>query len=347
MAENHPSSPQPLIPPLPRRNFISLGIGAIAASALPVGLIKRHKVVRRQVPVMGTIADLVAVHSKEAAGYAALEAAVTELRWVESRMTRFDRESDIGRANMGALTAPVEIHPATAMVLREGLRWAEQTDGKFDPALGRLTELWDVTHRTHPPSDADVADVKQINPYRSIDISSSRNSPTVRFASDVAIDLGGIAKGYAVDRAADALRRHRINSGMVNVGGDLYAIGSSPDGDPWQVGIRNPFSPDEITETIPVTDGAIATSGDYLRFFEHGGKSYHHLIDAKTGAPREAEVRSVTVAADNCISADAWATAQFGLGADDTVLATGSTSTALIVFSYGLSRTVTPQALIV
>lgn len=299
--------------PVDRRRFITLGVGAFAATALPIGLIRRRQVVRRQVPVMGTIADLVAVHRNEEAGYEALDAAVSELRWVESRMTRFDGRSDVGRANLGAFNTAVPIHPATAMVLSEGLRWAERTGGRFDPALGRVTGLWDVGNRTSPPSDEELASVTQSSPYQSVDIASSGSSPTIRFGSNIAIDLGGIAKGYAVDRAADALRRHRVTSGMINVGGDLYAIGSSPDGDPWQVGIRNPFNPDEVLESVPVNDGAIATSGDYLRFFEHRGNSYHHLLNAATGKPLQSGMRSITVAAETCMAADAGATATFGM----------------------------------
>lgn len=301
-------------PPVDRRRFIALGIGAIAASTLPIGLINRRKVVRRQIPVMGTIADLIVVHRSEQAGYDALDAAIAELRWVETRMTRFDNRSDVGRANLNAFDGAVAIHPATAMVLKEGLQWARDTGGRFDPALGRVTGLWDVGNRTSPPSDTELASVTQVHPYRSIEVAGTGTNPTVRFAENVGIDLGGIAKGYAVDRAADALRRHGVGSGMINVGGDLYAIGSSPDGDPWQVGIRNPSSPDEMLESVPLTDGAIATSGDYLRYFEHNGNSYHHLLDATSGRPRESGMRSITVTAETCMVADAGATAGFGMG---------------------------------
>jgi thiamine biosynthesis lipoprotein len=152
------------------------------------------------------------------------------------------------------------------------------------------------------------------SPFRQVDLGSNG----VRFARpDVALDLGGIAKGYAVDRAVDALRAHGVTGGMINVGGDLYAIGRSPDGDAWNVGIRNPANPDTMIDSFPLTDGAVATSGDYLRFFEYGGHRYHHLMDPTTGAPRECTVRSLTVKAETCMAADAAATAAFGLGTDE------------------------------
>jgi thiamine biosynthesis lipoprotein len=131
----------------------------------------------------------------------------------------------------------------------------------------------------------------------------------------VEVDLGGIAKGYGVDRAADALRRHGIGQGIVNVGGDLYALGESERGEPWRIGIRSPEDPGALAGELQIGDAAVATSGDNLQFFNHGGRRYHHLLDPATGAPRLTAVRSVTVTADTCLAADAAATAVFGLAA--------------------------------
>ena len=140
-----------------------------------------------------------------------------------------------------------------------------------------------------------------------------RARPRVRLTDrDAAIDLGGIAKGYAVDRAADALRRRGIARGIVNVGGDLYAIGRSEDGDPWRVGIRSPADPGGLIGTLDVADAAVATSGDYERFFEYRGRRYHHLLDPETAAPRVSAAHSVTIRASSCMDADAAATAVFG-----------------------------------
>src|SRR5690606_13732097 len=127
--------------------------------------------------------------------------------------------------------------------------------------------------------------------------------------ADLALDLGGIAKGYSVDRAVDALRRHGIEHALVNVGGDLYALGRSPDGDPWQIGVRAAAAPQQLAGTIALTDAAVATSGDYEQFFTHGGRVYHHLLDPATAAPRASSLHSVTVQAASCMSADAAATA--------------------------------------
>jgi thiamine biosynthesis lipoprotein len=127
-----------------------------------------------------------------------------------------------------------------------------------------------------------------------------------------AVDLGGIAKGYGVDAAAAALRDHGIFNGLVNVGGDLVALGVDEDGEPWRVGVRAPDQPDGIATVLRVSDRAVATSGDYLRYFEYGGHRYHHLLDPQTGAPRRTTMRSLTVEAAGCMDADAAATALFG-----------------------------------
>jgi thiamine biosynthesis lipoprotein len=132
----------------------------------------------------------------------------------------------------------------------------------------------------------------------------------------MAIDLGGIAKGYGVDRAVDALRQWGVRNALVNVGGDLYALGVSDDGDPWEIGIRSASDRGRITHTVRVENRAIATSGDYEQFFEHAGRRYHHLLDPVTAAPRRSPAHSVTVSADTCMTADAAGTTVFGCPAD-------------------------------
>jgi thiamine biosynthesis lipoprotein len=128
---------------------------------------------------------------------------------------------------------------------------------------------------------------------------------------DMGVDLGGIGKGYGVDRAVGVLRSWGIQSAVVNLGGDLYAVGPSEDGDPWKVGVRSPDDPDGVVATLALSDGAVATSGDYLQYFDYGGRRYHHLLDPGTGAPSQSRVRSVTVAASTCMDADAGATTAF------------------------------------
>jgi thiamine biosynthesis lipoprotein len=297
-----------------RRDVVGLGIGAFLVAVTPGWLRRPRAVVRRSVPVMGTIAELAVVHRQPRYAHAAIAAAVEALRRVDRTMTRFAATSDVGRANLTALRSPVPVSVETAYVLREALRWAEASAGAFDPCLARAVELWNVGGRSAPPSPEQVQAWKGRRLYRALELAPRDDAATVRFHhASAGIDLGGIAKGYAVDRAADALRAYGVSDALLGVGGDLVALGRSEDGDPWQVGIRSPDHPDRIAETIEVTDRAVATSGDYFQYFTHHGRRYHHLLDPATGEPRRSAVRSVTVVAETCLAADAGATAVFGL----------------------------------
>lgn len=297
-----------------RREFLALGVGIFAVTAIPFVRGRPARLVRRSVPLMGTLADVGVVHENPAYAHAAIDAAFHALREVERRMTRFDPLSDVGRVNRLAATDAVDVSAATATVLEAAIGWAVASDGAFDPCLGRATELWDVGHRTVPPRDGDVRRLAGRHLYRALDVERGSRCRVRLTSPDAAIDLGGIAKGFGVDRAVDALRRWGIERGLVNVGGDLYAVGCSADGDPWRVGIRSPADPDRLAGTLEVADAAVATSGDYERFFRYGGRRYHHLLDPATAAPRQAALHSVTVQAPTCLAADAAATAIFGQG---------------------------------
>lgn len=301
-----------------RREFLTLGVGLFVALSLPLALRRRASLTRRRLPLMGTLAELQVAHPDERLAEDAIDAALAELLWVERTMTRFRADSDVGRANLGAARDGVGISPATATVLAAALRWAQASDGRFDPALGSASELWDVLNRTVPPPAAPVRRLAARGFWRKLEVSRFRGAPTVRFGDpDLHLDLGGIAKGYGIDRAVAALRARGIAHGIVTVGGDLYALGQAPGGGAWQVGIRSPHDPGALTATLEVHDRAVATSGDYERFFQWRGVRYHHLIDPETAAPRRTPVHSTTVLADRCIDADAAATAAFGQSRDE------------------------------
>ncbi len=296
-----------------RRDVLRIGLGAFIVSAVPVSW-HRRTVVRRSVPVMGTIAEFAVLSVDPREAHLAIHAAIDELRAVERSMTRFDPRSDIGRANQSAAVDGVHIGAATARVLEEALRWAEASDGAFDPCIGRALELWDVAHRREPPPAPQVRPLAARRLYRGMDVSRWQGAPAVRFTDrDIQIDLGGIAKGYAVDRAAAALRARGFDRALVNVGGDLYALGRAPAGEPWNIGIRSPRDPSRLAGTLDLADGAVATSGDYFQYFDYAGHRYHHILDPGTAAPRLVTTHSVSVTATTCMAADAAATAVFGM----------------------------------
>lgn len=296
-----------------RRDFISLGIGAFVVGSVPFARrFAGPRLVRRTVPAMGTLAEIGVVHGDERYAQRAMDAAFGELRRVEALLTRHRDDSEIGQVNLGAFGSPRPVSDETGRVLQASLRWAEGSEGAFDPCLGRVMKLWDVGNRTRPPGSSQVRKFARRHLYRSLELDRSRGRPVVVFHDeDMGLDLGGIGKGYGVDRAAGVLREWGIENALVNVGGDLYALGVSEDGDSWKVGVRSPDDPEGIAATLPLKDGGVATSGDYLQYFEHGGRRYHHLLDPGTGEPSRPRVRSVTVAAPSCMDADAAATTAF------------------------------------
>ena len=297
-----------------RRELLAAGLGAFIVAAVPFARRDRRRVVRRTMPVMATTADFAVVHQDAVWANHAIDAAMAELARVEALMTRFRATSDIGRANAIAAQAPVSIARDTYDVIDRALRWASASDGAFDPGVGPVVQLWDVAHRHEPPSAPQVQRLAGQRFYRRIELGTERGSPAVFFTSpDVQLDLGGIACGYAVDLAIDALRRWGIRNALVNVSGDIFALGSSPDGSPWRIGIRSPFDTHATIAEVEATDCAIATSGDYEQFFVHQGTRYHHLMDPERAAPRRSLVHSVTIMADRCRDADAASTAVFGM----------------------------------
>jgi thiamine biosynthesis lipoprotein len=303
-----------------RREFLALGVGALAVATLPRALRRPERLIRRQVPIMGTIADVAVRHRDERWAYRAIDAAISELRRVEAAMTRFRADSDVGRANQRAGLGAVAVSEDTAEVLTTALTWAAGTDGRFDPCLGRVSALWDFGSRTRPPTAQEVGPFTGRAMYRTLEIERHGPRPTVTLHDPAAaLDLGGIAKGFGVDAAARALGEQGVFHALVNVGGDLVALGVAGDGEPWRIGVRSPERPDEVIHTLHVSNRAVATSGDYLQYFQHGGHRYHHLLDPTSGAPRESSMRSLTVEAERCMTADAAATALFGSSRESSV----------------------------
>jgi thiamine biosynthesis lipoprotein len=296
-----------------RREVISLGIGAFVVSVPLVRWATRRRLVRRKVPMMGSIAEVAVVHDDERLAQAAIDAALDRLYWVDRTMSRFEAASDVGRANTLATREPVPIHAETAAVLRAGVQWAAQTGGRFDPCLGSVVELWDIESRRSPPPPSACLRYADRRLYESLEIDRYQGYEVVRFHEpDMAIDLGGIAKGHAVDLAVAALREAGIQDGLVNAGGDLYALGRAEDGGPWEAGVRSPSDPTALLATLRISDGALATSGDYEAYFDHDGRRYHHILDPETAAPRLTHSHTITVSAATCMMADAAATAYFG-----------------------------------
>jgi FAD:protein FMN transferase len=300
--------------PLGRREFIGLGLGAFVAAAIPLAARRPERMIRRQLPVMGTLAQFAVVHRDPARASAAIDAAVAELQWVERTMTRFTDTSDVGRANLMASRKAVGVTAETALVTMEALRWADAMDGRYDPALGAVVRLWDVKHRHEPPPSERVVELAGRRFHRAVEVGHRAGQSMLRFHdADTRLDLGSVAKGYGVDRAVHALRANGIERALVVAGGDLYALGNAPDGEPWSIGIQSPTEEQGVAGTLRLSDQAVATSGTYRQFFRWHGRRFHHLMDPATAEPRATTMQSLTIVADSVMHADAATTALFGM----------------------------------
>ncbi|MBF0283293.1 MAG: FAD:protein FMN transferase [Magnetococcales bacterium] len=245
---------------------------------------------------------------------------------VEREMSPFDPSSPLSRVNAGPRGAWHRVPLDLARVVRAALAFQALSGGKFDPGLRPLTEAWGFSVDAPPtvPPPAALLDrwlalrVRSSRlPVELRDAPGDEAASEVRLADEsVGLDLGGIAKGYAVDQAIAALRGAGVNHGIVNAGGNLRAIGDKG-GAPWRVGVQDPRREETIVAVLPLRgDRSISTSGDYERYFLHEGERYHHILDPETARPSRSGVISATVATADAMSADALSTIVFILGAE-------------------------------
>ncbi len=276
----------------------------------------RIAVVRQCRAVMGTDCTLVAVvpFRRQADAEALLAEAETTLRAAEARMSTWLADSELGRLNAAAAGKEVPLSPQTLEVLRAAREAHLQTGGAFDVTCRPLIELW-----RHTACEQAVAHIC-LKPWELAQARARSNWQLIRLTGTgavkrtpaVRLDLGGIAKGYAIDRAAEVLRAAGVIGGMVDVGGDLLCFGRPLAGETWPVDVKNPSAPGRLVQ-LRLREGAVCTSGNYARFTEIAGKRYSHIIDPRTGWPAETAL-SVTVVAPTAMTADIWATALSVLG---------------------------------
>ncbi|MEK9713620.1 MAG: FAD:protein FMN transferase, partial [Thalassolituus sp.] len=246
----------------------------------------------------------------ESAANQAIDNAIAEIQRIEALLSEWQPSSEISQINRNGFNQPVTVSAETLRLLEESLAISQASEGAFDITFKSAGRLWDFRNKTIPSAEALAAATAAID-YHRVEITPALRQ--VRLLNpDTQIGLGGIAKGYAVDRAAQILRKAGFSEFTINAGGDLYAAGSNK---VWRVGIQHPRKQNALIATLPVANAAVATSGDYERFFKKDGIRYHHIIDPKTGLPARGSM-SVTVIAPRAYMADALATAVFVLGPD-------------------------------
>ncbi|WP_230193230.1 FAD:protein FMN transferase [Paenibacillus sp. CECT 9249] len=247
------------------------------------------------------------------------------MKEIEGKLSRTIETSDVSQVNLQAGQEAVRVSDETFGLVRQAVGYAELTDGRFDPAIGPLVDLWQIGKEgAKVPPQADIERKRDLVDFRNIE--TDETNRTVKLAqSGMSIDLGGIGKGYAADRIAERLLEMGFKSAIIDLGGNIMAVGTKPGGELWNIGIQ---APDEMRGNpigqIRVDNQTIVTSGVYERYFMENGQRYHHILDTKTGYPVRNELISVTIVADRSADADALSTAAFALGLEEGLQLTQS-----------------------
>jgi thiamine biosynthesis lipoprotein len=260
---------------------------------------------------MGTVVEISIIGEDEEATRKAALQAFQEIKRIEHLMSPTIVSSDVCRINQSAGKGWVKVSSETITVIRKAQEISELSEGGFDISIGALTQLWRIAReRGIPPSTEEVKNHLDLVHFKNVWVSP--DGKILLKKKGMSIDLGGIAKGYAVDRAFEVLKTLGYKNLIVNAGGDLRVGGSKMD-QPWSIGIQDPRVSQRIMARVSVLDTAVATSGDYEKFFIHQGKRYHHILDSKDGFPVN-ECQSVTIFCREGMMADGLATAVFVLG---------------------------------
>ncbi len=258
--------------------------------------------------LMGTVVEIEANHPDLAVQRKAIEAGLKRMTDVDRLMSTFRSDSEVGLVNRLAATRPVSVGEKTFGVLTEAKDIALMSGGALDVTIYPLMELWRrTTQRGRLPSSREIEATLGLVAHRSLSVDPNNRSVQLQ-QPGMGIDLGGIAKGYAVDAAARALKQYGVNSGLINAGGDLRVVGRNRDGGIWRIGLRHPLAPSRLLLTVLVEDEAAATSGNYFRYFTVGRRQYGHLLHPRTGMPANSAL-SATIIAKSAMRADGLATA--------------------------------------
>jgi thiamine biosynthesis lipoprotein len=265
---------------------------------------------------MGSTLEISAWTAEAGGARVAFEEVFSEFDRLEKLMSVWVVNSDLVRVNRAAGMSPVAVSPEVREVLKRAGEISEWTGGKFDVTFGALAGLWRFDH----DQDNTVPDMDEVRrrlpliDFRAIRVDDTAGTVFLE-RRGMSINLGGIGKGYAIDRGAAILRRRGFRDFMIQSGGDLYVSGLNA-GRPWQLGIQDPRSPARrIFARVDISDGTFSTSGDYERFFMKDGRRYHHLLDPSTGEPAHG-ARSVTIVSNTATVADGLSTGVFIMGPD-------------------------------
>lgn len=266
----------------------------------------------RDEAIMGTAIHVELWGDDRGRAGAAIDSVMHEMHRIDALMSPYKELSELSRVNRDAARRPVEVSEELLGLLERSIVFSTLSAGAFDITYASAGHLYDYRKRIRP-TEVQLAAAREAIGYRHLQL--DRGTRTVRFAREgVRIDLGGFAKGYAVDNGAAILAQHGVRHAVVAAGGDSRMLGDRC-GRPWTIGVRDPRREDDVVALLPLEDVAVSTSGDYERFFDDGDERCHHLIDPSTGKSPHL-VRSVTVIAPDGLTSEALSKTVFVLGVE-------------------------------
>jgi len=281
------------------------GCSSMVRSSNPV-------VVKRAQMHMGTLVTITAVAENELIAQAAVSSGFAEIRRLDELLSTWIPTSELSRVNAAAGSAPVLVSSETLAVVQYSFQVAEMTDGGFNIAIGPAVEAWSVTDRQHIPTEAELQQLMPLVDLHGLHVDVGSRTISLERAG-MRIDVGGIGKGYAADRAVEMMRKAGAIAGVVALSGDIKTFGRLPGGHGFPVGIQHPRKEGAVLAWIDLEDEAISTAGDYERYFEREGVQYHHILDPQTLQPARG-CQSVTVIAREGVWADGLDTGIFVMG---------------------------------
>lgn len=265
----------------------------------------------------------------------AINESIKKLDYIDDTMSAFKSMSDVGKVNNNAGISYVPISESTYYLIKESIKYSKLLKGAFDITARPLVELWNSSCKNHTiPNKKDIKyNLKLVN-FKNILFNDSSKSIKLK-RKNQKIDLGGIAKGYATDEVTKIFTQHKISSGLINLGGNVYVLGNKPDGSHWKVGVQNPFDDrGSYVGILNLSNKSIVTSGNYERYYTINNKRYHHILDLKTGYPSENEIASVTIISDFSTIGDGLSTGIYLLGVEKSLkLVEGLENVDLIIIT--------------
>ncbi len=267
--------------------------------------------------VLGTIINLKAFGNK---AEKAINQAIERLNNIDDKMSAFKEESDISKINAKAGFALEAVSKDTFFVVRKAVEYSKILEGTFDPTIRPLVKLWNIgTDKEIIPGKDKIQEVRKLVNYNDVILDES-NQAIMLENKNQALDVGGIAKGFAADEVREIFYKNNIRSALIDLGGNIFALGNKEDGTPWRIGIQNPFEPrGEFVGILSVKNKSVVTSGNYERYFMKDGQRFHHIIDPKTGYPSQSKIISATIISDNSIDGDGLSTGIYILGVDKSL----------------------------